>query len=99
MAFVSPSPLWGLQNSKCIACAGTWRSVCMTSAPSGSEHSVQLPLNISKFSTILFEAQERLCTQLEQIDKRATFSVDPWETEPGNGGLTRGKLQPDVEPM
>lgn len=33
--------------------------------------------------------QDRICTDLERIDRRATFRSDPWEREGGGGGLTR----------
>lgn len=47
--------------------------------------------NIDTFSEVLYNAQLSLCSQLEAIDNQKKFCSDPWQSENGSGGNTRGK--------
>ena len=44
--------------------------------------------DISQFSSLLSQHQERLCAELESLDGHSVFSTDPWHSSTGHG-LTR----------
>lgn len=45
--------------------------------------------DVQTFISLIRDAQQKLCTDLESIDGKSKFSSDPWRSEKGNG-LTRG---------
>ena len=42
-----------------------------------------------KFEQMLREAQNKICSAVEELDGEGTFRQDVWERENGGGGISR----------
>lgn len=88
MTFVAPILPRGAACSVTKVVSKRRRVLASAQPPSSTAHTT---FNVRKFSEVLYKAQQSLCSQLEAIDGQEKFCSDPWKSENGSGGNTRGK--------